>query len=276
MRRVLFSPLSAWLAIGIGILLLAINGYGLTQSLRNPALLEENNVLFINDIQFSLPEMLSHIPRTAQETPQQYAQRMNTVVQKGIAHIKDWQDPETIQKYHLNLPIWENYLLFFLSHLPYFKTELRPYHFSDYKKSIERGIGLCGDHAIILSSLLEREGIATAIVAFHGHVVTEVILGNKAATFDPDYGVVIPYPITTIHATPQIIRPYYLQAGYNENKVAILAKIYASSPKIFANVYEFGPTKMQVEIAAYILIWLIPGITIAIGIMILRHIHNRN
>ena len=64
-----------------------------------------------------------------------------------IAHY--WRD-EGINKYYLRIPFWENYLLYIASYID--PEEYLKYEFYDYRRAIERGVGLCSQQAIIVST----------------------------------------------------------------------------------------------------------------------------
>jgi hypothetical protein len=69
-----------------------------------------------------------------------FADRDNRVVSKSLAHI-EW-DKFGARKYNQLIPIWENYSLYFVgaySGIP----EYARYHFTDYKSSLYRNVGIC-------------------------------------------------------------------------------------------------------------------------------------
>lgn len=101
------------------------------------------------------------------ESNEEYIVKLNNAINKGIAHY--WAD-EGILKYNIRIPIYENYLLFLASYTS--PRLFRKYEYCNYRKAVERGIGLCSQHAIIISKILEENGINSKIIGLSGHVVT--------------------------------------------------------------------------------------------------------
>ena len=121
----------------VGILLLAINVYGLFKSLRNPAIYDEEKTLHnrLGDITIKYPDIEKDFARHANESEKDFAIRMNTVVNKGMCHY--WKD-DGVAKYNLRVPVYENYLLYAAAYID--PKEYSKYEFSDYKKDLERGL----------------------------------------------------------------------------------------------------------------------------------------
>jgi hypothetical protein len=190
----------------IGILLL-INVYGLFKSLRNPAIYSEEKTLRnrIGDITIQYPEIENDFVRRDHEPDKDYAVRMNKVVNDGFAHY--WKE-EGISKYHLRVPIWENYLLFAASYIN--PKAYRTYEFSNYKKDLERGVGLCSSHCIVLKGILNKNGIPAELFDIAGHVVLRTKVNETEwYLLDPDFGIVVPFDTAAVGINPEIVRPYY-------------------------------------------------------------------
>ena len=122
-----------FLAIVAGILLL-INLYGLFRSLRDPDLKKEKTP-YRNDLTLTYAEARRAWVRRPGEEEKAYALRANRLVNRAVAHY--WKD-EGICKYHLRVPLWENYLLWVAALVK--PAEYRKYEFRDYRKAIERGV----------------------------------------------------------------------------------------------------------------------------------------
>jgi hypothetical protein len=252
----------------LGVVLLVINSIGLVRSLRNKALYTETNTRFPDDITIDLDAFRHEMKRSDGESDQEYSVRINELVQKGISHVI-WETADE-KKYYLRIPLWENYILYAMSFVP-ITDEFKRYHFSNYKKSIERGIGVCGDAAVILSGLLENAGIDTNIIAFDGHVINEVEVDDGLWwVFDPDFGVVMPFDLDDMIAHEYQMAAAYRQKGYSESEIDVLKKIYLSKPDVYMNGYDFGPTKYQFEKISYVMIWVIPIFCIFSGFVILK------
>ena len=136
--------------------LISLNIYGLTQTMDLGNLKAEN--LRFKDADVTLPKkmMRSGLLRLSNESEQDYAKRATRVIASGMAHIH-WE-LYAPSRFHQTVPIWENYILYAMgkwSGIPEFER----YHFSSSEKSIERGIGICGDASILLSQILNENGI---------------------------------------------------------------------------------------------------------------------
>ena len=131
----------------IALLLLGINFYGLFRTMRNPAIYSEEKTLRnrINDITIKYPEIKKMLKRNENETNKDFGIRINKVVNDGFIHY--WK-AEGIDKYHLRVPVWENWLLYLASYISPKKYKF--YEFSNYKKNLERGVGLCSTHSTIV------------------------------------------------------------------------------------------------------------------------------
>ncbi len=256
--------LAAFVLFAAGALLMAINVTGLFLSLRNPRLQSEKT-LFKNDITITPPRLWKDIRRRSGETDEQYVRRLNGVVSQAMAHT--WDDRFT-DKYHFRVPIWENYILYFMSYAmpgPFLK-----YEFADYKKALERGVGLCSQHTLVLTEILREKGIGAQVIALDGHVVARVeIEKGRWIIADPDYGVIIPHDILKVQEEPEMVLPYYIVAtrnyrpggkGYSPEKIA---RIYGRQNNYIieegAKGY-MGTARYNFEKRSYRVKWLLPAV----------------
>lgn len=241
----------------IAIILLSFNVAGLFIPLRDSNIYSEKSTLFKNDITLTEKQLLRLLER--RETSNEiFVEKVNNTINKGIAHF--WLD-EGITKYNLRVPIYENYILFLASYV--FPDSFKKYEFCNYRKAIERGVGLCSQHAIILSTILEKNGIATKIIGLSGHVVVmaEVDEYNDIWwVLDPDYGVLIKKNMQQIENDPKLILKYYIQKGYDLKTALELERIYGKEGNFMTNgVFHYcGSNKYYFEKFAYIGIWVIP------------------
>lgn len=237
-------------------LLIGLNVTGLGLSLRNPDIYQERSTKFEEDITLTETELYDAIVRT-EDSDQEYVIKLNQALNHGIAHY--WRD-EGIHKYNLRIPIHENYLLYFASYL--YPRAFEKYTFYNYKKAIERGVGLCSQHSIIISQILEQNGIASRLVALSGHVVAMAQVEKESDTWwvvDPDFGVVVEHSISEIEKNPEIIRPYYEAKGYEPKKVNGLVMIYGKDGnRIWKGPKDYLGRKFQFEKLSYVAIWVIP------------------
>tara|TARA_B100000787_G_C16120497_1_gene262441 strand:+ start:72 stop:872 length:801 start_codon:yes stop_codon:yes gene_type:complete len=177
------------------------------------------------------------------------------LVNKGLAHY--WKD-EGIHKYNLTIPLYENYLLWLGSYV--FPKRYQKYEFFDYRKAIERGVGLCSQLSIIQTEILKEKGINSKIIGLSGHVIaTAEYSPNKWIIVDPDYGVNIPFDIKTIESNTKLIEKYYHYEGYDSLLVATLKEFYNSEGnQIHNDAFSYSPRKALIEIISYWFIWIIP------------------
>ena len=241
----------------IGILLLLINGYGLFKSLRNPEIYAEEKTLRnrISDITIKYPQIKDSLIRKDHESAKDFAIRINKVVNDGFAHY--WKEAG-ITKYNLRVPVWENYLLYAASYID--PKEYRKYEFSNYKKDLERGVGLCSSHSIVVKGVLNDNGIKAELLDVGGrHVVVRAELdGTSAYILDPDFGVVVPYDTAAIQANPELVRaPYSNMAAlyYPDAKDPYTTDIMVD---IFGKKRHVYTVDNWFEYFSYWAIWIIP------------------
>jgi hypothetical protein len=261
----------------LGFCLFIINIIGLFFSLRNELIYQEKNTTFANDIILTEKEFYDRVNKPVIDK-KLYITNLNEAVNQGIA--KYWRNAG-INKYNLRIPFYENYLLFIASYLN--PEEYLKYEFVDYRKAIERGVGLCSQQAIIVSEILLEKSIPSFIVGLSGHVVLRAQVDKSLDEWwvlDPDYGVVIPYDIDIIENNTKIIRPFYAQAGYKQKIIKKLEKIYEKEGN--AVMSEQGAKGYQIKRCSneprfYFLKWIIPCIlmTTPIFLFLIRR-RNRN
>ena len=241
----------------IGVVLLGINIFGLFKSMRNPAIYtEEANIRNrIDDVTIEYPEIKELLKQSDGESNVDFAVRINKVVNDGVSHY--WR-AEGISKYHLRVPVWENYLLYVASYINPKKYER--YEFSNYKKNLERGVGLCSTHSIVVKGVLLENGIKAELLDVGGHhvVVRAELDDHKTYMLDPDFGMVVPYDTAAITADPELVRAPYedLAASYYPDAVdpyttQILVDIFGDKK----HVYD---VKNSFESFSYGAIWIIP------------------
>ena len=241
----------------IGLFLLGINIYGLFKTMRNPAVYSEEKTLRnrINDITIKYPDILEMLKRKDHESDQDFAFRINKVVNDGFVHY--WKEAG-IEKYHLRVPAWENYLLYLASYIN--PQKYKTYEFSNYKKNLERGVGLCSTHSTIVKGVLLDNGIKAELMDVGGHhvVVRAELNSNAAHILDPDFGIVVPYDTAAISANPELVRKAYSNMAslyYPDAKDPytpdILVDIFGKKKYIYAVNNRF-------EYFSYWAIWIIP------------------
>jgi len=225
-------------------------------SLRNPDIYSERGTNFKEDITLTEEEVYRLIVKR-DEPDSAYVLRLNSAVNKGLAHY--WRD-EGIDKYHMRVPIYENYVLYFLSYI--YPGPYRKYEFYDYRKAINRGIGMCSQCAIILSQILNEKGIPCKIVGLGGHVVAMAQVDRRNDRWwvlDADLGVVIKHSIAEIERHPAIVGPCYAAQGYDAQTANDMVRVYGKEDNvIWESVAEYSGVKYYIERGSYIALWGIP------------------
>jgi len=242
---------------GLGFILLAVNIVGLFKSLRNAELYTLENTLKnrINDVIIKYPDIKKQLIRKENESREDFAVRINKVVNDGFAHY--WKR-QGIKKYNMKVPLWENYLLFIGA---YVKPErYERYEFSNYEKNLERGVGLCSSHSIVVKGVLLENGIKAELLDVGGHhvVVRAEFSDTSAYLLDPDFGYYIPYDTAAITANPELVRkPYSPMASlyYPEAKDPYTTDFMV---EIFGKRKYVYDVNNWFEYFSYWAIWIIP------------------
>ena len=257
-----------WFLIVIGIGLLTINVYGLTQTMR-PAVFFTDELRFgARDISLSLEEYQQAVIKQENESDIEYAKRLTQVIADGTAHIH-WERYDPV-KFHQRVPIWENWILYAMglfSGIPEFER----YHFVTPSKSIERGIGICGDASMLMTSLLEDNGIEASIVTVPGHVLVSAEIEGKTKVYDPDFGVILPYSAAELINNAQAASQLYVDAGYNLYDRRFFNKAFAQAHTMWEGPEHFITTKYYFEKISYWAIWLIPLSSLLFGWLLRRY-----
>lgn len=261
-------PLYLWLgsfSLIIGLILMSINLYGVTQPIRKPGLgiLDHDQLRFVPDTVWNYQESMAAIEGLATINDRnQLAEKANEVVNRSLVHV-DWKmvDP---QEYRQLVPIWENYFLWALgqfSGLPQFER----YHYSDYRRNIRRGIGICGDASTILSSVMDRYGIPNQIISFQGHVIVEYLDdGGEHYLMDPDFGVSLNTSLKGLLRETSNFKQVYLNAGYSDAEIDYLFEAYAKGHAVFDDTYHFMTQRYIFENVTYAVKWWLPAILIIV------------
>jgi hypothetical protein len=243
-------------------------------SLRNQDIFNEENTGFKQDIILDEEQVYEALNGELVDK-KSYIKTVNEVINKGVAHY--WHD-DGISKYNLRLPFHENYLLFSASYI--MPKIFLKYELMDYRRALERGVGLCSQHAIIVADVLKEKGIHAKMIGLSGHVVATAEVDDKNNEWwviDADYGVIIPHSLGEIEKRPDIVAPYYREHGYVESTITTLVGIYGKEGNVLVSgngSKNYSPLKYGVEKAAYVLIWIIPVLFI-LPIFIFQHRHRK-
>lgn len=240
-----------------GVLLLAINVVGFFKTMRNPALYDLEHIIKNrkNDVTIHYPDIKKQLVRKENESEKDFAVRINKVVNDGFAHY--WKS-EGIDKFNMRVPVWENYLLYAASYIDPKKYER--YEFTNYKKNLERGTGLCSSHSTVVKGVLLENGIKAELLDVGGrHVVVRAEFADKSGyMLDPDFGYFVPYDTAAISANPELVRePYSTMSSlyYTEAKepytTDLIVDIFGKRKYVYAVENWF-------EGFSYLAIWIIP------------------
>ncbi len=247
----------------VAIGLLAANVYGLTKSLRGPSLHLEEQLEFEDDIKLTESEFYATISDVNPPLGRKaYVVKLTRAVRDCIGH---YWDNDGIDIYNLRVPFHENYLLNIASYISpdYFLK----FQFTDYRRAVERGDGLCSQHAIITSEILIEKDIPASVVRLAGHVVVQANVGSEGSEewwiLDPDYGVVIPFSLSQIEKSPKVTRRFYEQEGVRDTAtLAWLEDTFGAAGNIVlepVGARAYHRKLYYVERLSYMLIWLIPA-----------------
>lgn len=259
-----FGQIFLILAYLANLSLLFLNLYGQTKSLR----FKDFSSIAENYFRFNRkhPDEYSRSIRAIKDlkkahSTNDYVQQATNLVNKSIVHL-EWLKLDPITSYQL-VPIWENPVLFALgkySGLDQYKR----YNFTNYKKSIERGFGVCGDASMILSQLLSKKRIPHKIVAFSEHVIIEAKVNNTKIVLDPDFNVIVNASISEVTQEPALIADNYTLKGYPYSDVELLSKIYSTKFWTYSSVYSFVPKRYLLERISYFLFWFAPPLSLGL------------
>jgi len=266
----------------VAVLLLCLNLYGLTRSLEHSELANDADSAFINDKNVLYSDFLTSYPRGTEEPSEAYVERLQQLVNNTIAHY--WHTEKSRGKYHGHVPAWENYWLYLLgfSGLDRFSQ----YEFFDWRKAMERSIGLCSQHAMAMAAILNSQGIRARVVGLTGHVVTEAeISPEQWWLLDADFGVTLPFDLTEAQARPELILEHYAEIPQKcRPEFGSCA-----SPSDLVNTYVtasdnrrfpvgnggFSPLGYRLEQATYVLKWGFPVALLLIAMWAMRRTSGR-
>jgi hypothetical protein len=250
----------------IGFSLTMINIFGITQDVR-PKITNVELLRFKNDVELTYEQSQKLLNWKPSDNEAMFADRVNHVVSKSLAHI-EW-DKFDARKYNQLIPIWENYFLYFMgaySGIPEFER----YHFTDYKRSLYRGVGICGDASMIMSEVLNKNNINNKIITFPGHVILSAQINGKEQMYDPDFGVSLPYSKNEINTKPSLIIQHYKEKGYSDKEINNLVRRYGGKYQEWRGVQHFMTNKYYFEKFAYLMKWPAPLMLIGIAILFLK------
>jgi len=247
-------------AFVFGLLLSFINVIGLTTGVRSSELMNETATYFVDDLSLSEDEFYAQLAALDANDRSTYLVALTKLISQAVLHY--WQ-PEGIDRYNIRLPWSENYLLRAWSYLdPKF---FAMYEFQDHRRALARGIGLCSQHAIIETGILQEKGIPARLIELHGHVVlTAEVEDGHWWILDPDYGLVIPMSLDAAEEHATEVAQLYGEAGFSDYDVDKVEEWFATRDNI---VYDGGaqtymPAIWLAEQVSYVAKWMLPPLLI--------------
>ena len=197
--------------LGLGAVLLALNVASLLVPFASPALERDPGPWFHpEDPPLSPGNALELLERRPRESPGAFAARATATV--NLAMIHGWRDADA-DAFRLRVPLWENWVLYAASLAG---ERFRKYEFFDPARAIARGVGQCGQHALVLANTLKKNGIPARILNLPGHTVVAARAGGDWQVLDPDFGVILPLSPRAVEGRVDLVLPYYLEVerGY--------------------------------------------------------------
>ena len=260
-----------------GVLLILVNSAGLFMTLSNDALYKNKDLYFgENDVTLTGEQAISNLGRKTGESDLDYGIRVNGIINRSIGsyagHI--WAS-----KFNFPIPIWENFILWGFAQL---SPRYYRYEYIDPIKALKRGVGACGQHAMIIVGILRDAGINARMVMLDGHVVaTAELTKGTWQILDPMYGVHMPFSMAQIGEAPELIVPYYRKslqsvpwpATRKEHEITTLVHEYGPTGNTIdqsetgLSGYLSGQIHIERENTAYIYKWLFPLALIAFWVL---------
>ena len=268
------TKVSLWAIFFFGLILILVNLFCLTQTIRHPDLVYfdkygsnfspvDINISLLHgsdafSINLSRQEALQKITGILQLTDEDsQIKAIQKLVTDSMVHFFPVNEP--YRSDHFHVPVYENFILYFgakLFEITCIKglSVFRPYEYLNGKKSWERGAAMCGEIASVTMYLLDLAGIENGKAGLDGHVIALARTSNgEEYVIDSDYGFVLRGSLSDV-AQNRLEQVYKLSGSRH------LANIYAPEGNIeFWNGDRgYRPKGYWFERISYVLKWLIP------------------
>ncbi len=254
----------------LGTLLLCINVSGLLIGSRPKNLIDDPELLFPDDVSIGYEIATEQLEAAATQDilDSEKVHVAIKTISSAVGH--SWAFEKRFD-YNLTIPIYWNYLLWGLnvvspivsrfSNLP-LDDYYQRYEFNNWRRALERGVGLCSQHAIILDGYLKFAGLESKILRLDGHVVNYVKVDGNWWIADSDYGVAIPYELGTIESDLSLVRQFYSPIIKDELYLRTLENAYREQGNsMVESAAEYHGLKyVFIEEGSYFLKWLLPVI----------------
>ena len=250
-----------WLAVAaalLGLALLALNLYGLTQPLRGPLVASEVPGRMYGP---AIPENVALARLRALDASDRrgFALEAAEIIGEAMSHI-DWRTPTSaeIGDYRMTVPVWENYLLYAARYLK--PDTYRIYEFCSWRRALGRGIGQCGQQSSTVMGFLAENGFNAAIVYLEGHVVaTAEVAPGEWYVLDPDYRAYMAHDLDTLRQRPELLRAAYAHNKKGHDGVGWMY-VQHEPRLVYGGPEARHPKGCVIEEVAYVLKWAIPAV----------------
>lgn len=212
-----------------GIALLLLNIYSFFYVI--PRNVNANKTPSAQDVIAALDKL--HVPTKGDY--EQYYQEVTDLFYQGIKHAWYEEDKTLGPSFFYNWSLWiyskiDQYIPLNFHYMKVTRDNLERFQYLNYRDAIERGVGLCSQHAIAVANYLNKRGFNARVVGLNGHVVNEVVSPNGTVlVIDSDYNVTMNFSIQYARAHPAIVKKYYINAGVRKKEAGRVAQIYKAS-----------------------------------------------
>lgn len=240
------------------LMLFSVNFYGLFQSLRYDGFKNtpEEHFRFGREEPLPYRNAIKEIDKLFDiDDELVFSGKASKLVSECLAHL-EWEKLDPLQSKQ-TVPFWENPILYILGRFSSLHFYQR-YNFTDYRRTIERGFGICGDASVVLSQLLDKKGIPHEIVAFDEHVLIEATIDESRIILDPDFGILINDNLDNLAKNSNLTEHIYREAGFSDNESKLMGRIFTRQKYTYGSVYKFLPKRFILERISYWLFWYGP------------------
>jgi hypothetical protein len=251
----------AFLHLGglIGFVFLAMNLFGFFMPLRSPEI-GVDYADFSRIGTLSANESLRRLQLLSESNKEKdlFLNEATRIFHQGIAHVpKDDIEKKGLDYYRMRVPVWENFVLYFLSYVK--PDTYMDYEFCSYRKALERGTGRCGQQVMALVDYLSKNEIETGFISLGGHAIATAKSGDGVwHMLDPDYGGAVPFDLKTAEKNPASVIPHYWSPAIVRNN---MARLYAPENNTisYGGVDARFERACKIEVASYLIKWLAPS-----------------
>ena len=144
---------------------------------------------------------------------------------------------------------------------------------------VSGGRAICSEAAAVVNEISKINGVDARFVVLNGHVVSEVRTDKGWQIADPDYGVVYSADLALLEAggMSTVIKEKLKRRGFTDTTIASYIDFFESTED--NRVLEIGlpssPRLHTFEQVAEWLKWILPGLMIITGLIVMREWRNR-